>query len=268
LTAVLGVTIAALGVALFAFSELQPRSVSVLPWIGSPVARSTAPVPVPISRPTRPVYRHSVIPGGALNQRELREAVRLDAVVAEHYRDFDVTRAHLVRIEAPLAMHVSYRLGDKVYWTKEKVWLRPGETLLSDGVNLCRGRCGNRVAAVPLGRTSPVEPAPEVLDETLPPSVGIEPLRGFDLLFPVALVDLPSNPLPVVAEPIVASPLFVSTPEIMPPVGVAEVRVPDPGPSDFPSPIPEPGTLLLVGSAALALTFGAIGRARRRRSDA
>jgi len=30
-------------------------------------------------------------------------------------------------------MYVAYRKGDKVYWTRKKVALHPGETLISDG---------------------------------------------------------------------------------------------------------------------------------------
>jgi len=32
-------------------------------------------------------------------------------------------------------MYVAYRKGDKVYWTRKKVALHPGETLISDGKN-------------------------------------------------------------------------------------------------------------------------------------
>jgi hypothetical protein len=259
--AAVGLAIVVLVVGLLARADFRPADVE-LPWVAGPLAQIAPPTPVPISHPKRPVYRNSVIPGGALNQRELREAVRLDPVVADHYRDFDVTRAHLVRIEAPMAMHVSYRVGDKVYWTREKVWLQPGETLLSDGQNLARGRCGNRVCEVPLGEPAPIEPAPETLDEVLPPSVGIEPLRGFDLLFPLAFVDLPSSPLPQIPEPIVPGPLVVP-PQIVPPLTVIEVRIPDPFPPL--EPIPEPGTLWLLGSAGVALTLRALRRGPRER---
>ncbi len=55
-------------------------------------------------------------------------------------------------------VYVSYRIGNKVFWTKHKLALRKGEAMLSDGTNMARTRCGNRISVLPvrpnaLGRT-------------------------------------------------------------------------------------------------------------------
>src|SRR5688572_25844694 len=39
----------------------------------------------------RPTYKHSVIPGGVRDQRDLAGAIERDPVVAQHYRDLDAT---------------------------------------------------------------------------------------------------------------------------------------------------------------------------------
>ena len=107
-----------------------------------------APASVQGKPAARPVYRYSVVPGGVATQAELARIVRSDKVVASHYASFDVSRAQVVKVGKPRAVHVSYRKGDKVYWTAKKVMLREGETLLSDGTNEMRTRCANRVSEV------------------------------------------------------------------------------------------------------------------------
>lgn len=110
------------------------------------------------SRPGRPAYLYSVIPGGIANAEDLRQAMGRDPVVAREFAGFDFQRAHLVQISEPQSMHVAYRTGDKVYWTRKKVKLHRGETLISDGKIVARTRCGNRIALVPLGPPAIVDP--------------------------------------------------------------------------------------------------------------
>ena len=85
-------------------------------------------------------------------------------MASAHYAGFDVAAAHVVRVEQSRLVHVSYRVGDKIFWTKNKVRLAAGEDLLSDGTHLVRTRCGNRIADEPEGPVLDNEPAPEVLD--------------------------------------------------------------------------------------------------------
>ena len=99
-----------------------------------------------------------MIPGGVASIEELRQAMEHDPVVAREFQGFDFQRAHLVQVSEKQAMHVAYRMGDKVYWTRKKVALHPGETLISDGKIVARTRCGNRIAMVALGPPAIVEP--------------------------------------------------------------------------------------------------------------
>lgn len=117
--------------------------------------------------PSRPVYRYSVIPGGVRSAAELALAVQRDPVVSAHYADFDAASARLVRVDKPRYVHVSYRIGDTVYWTRKTVRLAAGEFLLSDGKHLARTRCGNRIADEVQGPVLDAEPASEVLDLVL-----------------------------------------------------------------------------------------------------
>jgi hypothetical protein len=110
------------------------------------------------------VYRYSVVPGGAFDRAELAHVVRTDKVVAAHYADFDVERARPVPVSAPRAVYVSYRKGDKIYWTSKKVTLQAGETLLTDGLNEMRARCANRISDLPRFPVEQNAPDPGTLD--------------------------------------------------------------------------------------------------------
>lgn len=121
---------------------------------------------------SQPVYRHSVIPGGVRASSELASALARDRVARIHYANFDAAKARLVHLKAPRLVHVSYRMGNKIYWTKKKVRLAKGETLLTDGKSFVRTRCGNRIADVAQSTVSDREPAPEVLDTVIPEARG------------------------------------------------------------------------------------------------
>jgi hypothetical protein len=110
----------------------------------------------------RPIFPYSIIPGGARNSRELQSALAADPVAAHHYSDFRVQSASLVRLSAARKVYVSYRLGNRVFWTKQKVTLHSGEPVLTDGTHFARARCGNRISLLP-GPTSSAEPAAATL---------------------------------------------------------------------------------------------------------
>ena len=113
---------------------------------------------------TRTIYPYSVIAGGAQSAQELREAVAVDPVAAQHYADFDIAKARRVTLDAPKLVYVSYRIGNKVFWTKHKVALRKGEAMLSDGPNMARTRCGNRISVLPVRPNAPAEPSSSELE--------------------------------------------------------------------------------------------------------
>ena len=140
-----------------------------------PDTSTAASAPAPVSDPlpvARRVYRYSVVPGGAADRAELERVLRSDRIVAAHYAGFDVARARAVTVSAPRAVYVSYRKGDKIYWTTRKVMLQVGETLLTDGRNEMRARCANRISDVPRFPVEAHAPNPDELDEPVDATEG------------------------------------------------------------------------------------------------
>ena len=140
-----------------------------------------------IQEAARPVYAYSVIPGGVRSGKELKLALARDSVAAAHYSGFDARSARPVRLDRPRQVYISYRLGNRVYWTRKKVTLHAGETVLTDGKHLVRGRCGNRISEVRTDPTSDGEPSEPVLSAPILPPATAE------------TVDLPPPP-PIWAE--------------------------------------------------------------------
>jgi hypothetical protein len=200
------------------------------------------------------VYPYSVIRGGVANPDELKHVMEYDPVVSRHFQGFDSQRAHLVRLSQKEAMYVSYRIGDRVYWTRRKVTLPLGETLITDGTIVARTRCGNRVAAVPLDAGSPLEPSPDELEQPFN-------LRDPDPI-PPALATLNSAPVqpPPAVIPAAAkgSGWWFIPPLVYVPSGSS-------GSSGGPLAVtPEPGSLLLI-SSGLAAVYWRSRKARRNK---
>ena len=120
----------------------------------------------------RTVYPYSVVPGGVRDVHELKWAVDHDPVVAAHYAGFDFQHAQLVRLLFTHSVYVSYRIGNRVYWTRHRVALRKGETLLTDGKMTARTRCANRVEETPQQQTSNAEPPAAKFEEPQQPASG------------------------------------------------------------------------------------------------
>lgn len=260
--------------------------------------------------PPRPIYRYSVVNGGAYTAGELAQAIDRDPTVADHYRSIDIGHVRAETVASDQFAYMSYRRGDQIFWTKHRVRLRQGETILTDGTTQVRSRCGNCISLEPMQPTAEDEPdavefealtndpvivPPEPLSAqtvTLPPGVLLPPPFGdapFDPIGPMAIgpiaeniedsgtdeprgpgepVDLgtpggffPGPPFPV--PPSVPSspdnpsgpedgpPVIVDTPPpFEPPIDVPPDFRPDdevPLDPEGPVPVPEPGTLLLVG---------------------
>jgi len=181
--------------------------------------------------PVRPVYRHSVIPGGVRSSEEIANAMRLDDVVAEHYKGIKPELMRSERLQQPLLAHVSYRIGSKVYWTRKPVQLPVNEPVMTDGTTTIRERCGNLISMEPLAPASEDEP----------------PTPSFDVLM---------DPVPLQWQPMAYTP---------PPLrAVGAPPPPPPGtptPMAAPVPVPEPGTLMLIAIGAAA---GIAHRLRKR----
>jgi hypothetical protein len=140
---------------------------------------------VPVGEPRHPsrkVYPYSVIPGGVYTTTELADAAADDPTVAEHYADVTPTAMHVKVVDEVREAYMSYRIGDRIFWTKRMLPLREGERILSDGDVAIRARCGNRLSDVPRAPTSDVEPTAEEFEPA-----GEEFERDVAPLFPVGL---------------------------------------------------------------------------------
>ena len=174
--------------ALFAFGGLPVlRSFPPIQDSHAPFDRRTSEVAAnatafdAVSVPAGPNYNYSVIPGGARNAQELARAIQTDDVVADHYRDVDPSTMHPQTVPVERMAHVSYRLNDRVFWTKKPVRIYEGETILTNGETEIRARCGNAISMAPLLPTSDEEPESTELDaltDTGPLLVAFDLPRG------------------------------------------------------------------------------------------
>ncbi len=162
----LGFVLLAVGICgMVVISAASPRK-----SFGEPLPLFATPPPPPPSNEAiavstaaklRLYYQYSVIPGGVDSPDELREAVAEDSLVADHYSDFGLKRANFVTLGRDQAFYVSYRLPSGIYWTSRPMLLHRGEKLVTDGFNLARVRCGNRLSEVPLLPVSPANQPPQ-----------------------------------------------------------------------------------------------------------
>jgi len=203
----------------------------------------------------RAVFPYSVIPGGVHSSSEFADAVQNDPEVAKHYRGFRLRATHVIRLKKDRRAYVSYRLGDQIYWTRHKVTLHAGEMLLTDGRNLARGRCGNRVSNSPELPVSPKEPAdrtmstPVFFPDPAPPGFPIGET-------PVARVTLPPQsfgPPPSVPPGGPFPPFFLPIFPGGPGTPSTPVGPPPPPPPVVSTPEPASGLLALLGLLCLAV---------------
>jgi hypothetical protein len=259
-------------------------TVGKLSATGAAGARATdsnwlAPIPV-LGKTDRVLYPYSVIPGGVRNSAELRNAVAHDDTVAQHYADFNLGNAHVVQLRQARAVFVSYRMGSRIFWTKNRLKLPAGETVVTDGEHMARTRCGNRLSDVPIGPVLNTEPWPEAMEipadggllaapETLselplavPPtsSIVVPPQAPGSIYIPIVpplfpISGTPSTPGIPSGPPPTAPPLSGPPPSSPPPTG------PPPPPPPPPPPIstPEPSGLVM-----LAAGCGCVWLLRRR----
>lgn len=258
--------------------------------INSHVTNTGVAIPA-AARALRPNYPYSVVPGGVYSPAELETAYEKDSLVRQHYADFHVRSARLVKLTDDRYEYVSFRLGNRVFWTRNKLRIPSGEVLLTDGYNYARTRCGNRLSDLPMANTTPLQPVDRLLDlpsfsPALLPELSfvidtpvtepqllqsgpsrLTPLLSFNI---TPAVNAPENwpplhqPLPITA---VTTPPYISAPTI--PSHPSSSPYPplpspiNPAPTTPPtSPVPEPGTLALFGvGVAVSLLF-AVNRGR------
>ncbi len=249
----------------------------------------------------RKIYRLSVIPGGIYSADELARARRTDPVVAAHYADFR-SDAHVTRLRQDQWFYISYRKADKVFWSRTKHRVCGGEAVMTDGKNIARSRCGNRLSKTPMQPTAAAEPseselnAPESPPLTPTTESGAGPLEASNLpqstnrpgpeLLPARTTPLPlvttgagSELDPPVFDPFLfpyygSGPLVATTST---PSHSGSGSAPSSGTTTTATPIPGTGTttvttvtatpepassLLILLGAALAATAGRVAKPR------
>jgi len=198
----------------------------------------------------RKVYPYSVIPGGVESAADLKNSLTRDPIVAKHYEDFQVERTQVVRLNQDRLLYVSYRLGNRVFWTKKPLLLPKGEAVITDGEHLARTRCGNRLSEAP---ASPVLAAGPEFEAGPPEEAEVFP-GAPEMVGPPAL---PVSPLPPSTPPTTSatppgSPLPPGGGIIVPPV----VPVPGGGSTPSPIPTPEPQMLLMMSAGLTCIWLG------------
>jgi len=203
----------------------------------------------------------------------LHQATLRDRVVNRHFSGFDFRRAKVVELQQAKLVYLSYRMRNKVFWTKKQVHLRKGEKLISDGVISARTRCANQVSVLPQTAVSTEEPLPEQLEDPFgvggsathidfpnsiesallrrtPPGLGEGPGSGF------------FGPPFGGGGPGIAPPPIPSS-CAKPPCSTTSPPPPPPPPLPPPAPVPEPGSILLVSSGLAGIYL----RHRKRSSN-
>ena len=209
----------------------------------------------------RAIYPFSLVPGGVRDGAEVAIIRAADPVVRNHYSGLG---ANLTRQAVPRDrwLYTSYRVGTSVYWTKHTVRVRAGETVLSDGINMIRGRCGNRLSSVPNTPTRLIDP-PSILEDT--PTVVTED-KPPDFPFgdpgdPVEIpVDLPGQPATPGSHRVPTVP-GVPKPEITittrQPIMVPGAPLFTPRSTAAAVEAPEPGTWAMMLGGLAFIGFGA-----------
>jgi hypothetical protein len=237
------------------------------------------------AQPSRPVYPYSVVPGGVEDAKELKWVAEHDPVVAAHYAGFDYDRARIVRLALARTVYLSYRIGNRVYWTRRRITLHKGEKLLTDGRMTARTRCANRVEETPQQEAAPNEPPAEKFEEPVKSGEGTA-MQAPPAAFQSALLSRPQMPGLGPAGPLSFYDPFTGGPFVpisAPPLPSAGVCGPIKkkdgefsfegnskekkklGPCGAPTgATPEPGTWLLFGSGLVVIYW----HARRKLSRA
>ncbi|MBI3645071.1 MAG: PEP-CTERM sorting domain-containing protein [Acidobacteriales bacterium] len=222
------------------------------------------------SPPGQGTYPYSVIPGGIRDAADLQEIAARDYVVRRHFAGFDYRHARLVRSGKAREAYLSYRIRDRVFWTRKRVRLLQAELLLTDGKITARARCGNRVSETPKPEVSEEEPEEDVLDQ---PVAEIDPI-GPSLPFRFANVhpNLPgADAIPPGSPQLFAGGFFFPYVEFGVPIPKGICKPGDQGGGDdkkrcrhhHPPPlVPEPTTMVLI-SSGLAAVFWRYHRASR-----
>jgi len=202
----------------------------------------------------RTVYPYSIVPGGIQNGEELRRVVEHDSVVANHYAGFDFRHARVIELDQPKLFYLSYRMGNKIFWTHKQLMLFKGERLITDGNISARTRCANQVSVLPHVEVSPAEPQVAQMEQPVPAPIALPNSvpASYPEMPPIAGLGSPTppggGPVPIGILPPIASP-----PTCVPPKD-GKPGKPKPCPPGPPPPgVPEPATVLLFSSGLASI---------------
>lgn len=200
---------------------------------------ATGPPEAQLPPSNRLVYPWSVVAGGLQSPVAMRQAMAEDPLVRAHYAGLNPDTFRAATLPEKRQGYVSYRVGDKIFWTRRMVTLQAGETVLTDSNTLVRGRCGNLFSATP---REPV--AAETLE---PPEIAMDaPVREAQLMEspkypkdPALATDKIASPKELAASPRETSALAVpKTGDAMPPAWVAGGTTP---PGNLIAGVPDSG---------------------------
>jgi hypothetical protein len=195
---------------------------------------------------TRRVYPYSLIPGGVESAAELQTYSAVDSALADHYRGIGAGLV-LTKSNEDQRLYASYRIAGAIYWTKNRILVHADEGVLSNGRDMIRARCGNRLSVTPQLPINKFEPPLVYTDRFIPQVVVLQPPGLIEPYAPPALPDFPA-----VAPPVRSSlPPAVET-------GGGRTGVPPAiltGSGRLPVAVntPEPSTWLLLLTGGLAL---------------
>lgn len=228
-------------------------------------------------RAVRVVYAYSVIPGGVRSVAELKSAIARDPVVSAAYASFHLESARVIRLDEDRSVHLAYRVGGRVFWTSKKTVLERGETVVTDGTETARAKCGNLISEELQTPVSPNEPTELALNT--PIDVHYDPGGPeTDDRFPglsspsSSSVPPPSSDPPVSEPPYSGAPVAGSPwsgggepifPIVPPPPTVNPQRSQPPSPPVVNTPEPGTGVQFLVAAVAILFLLWR-GKARRR----
>ena len=187
-------------------------------------------------RAARQMFPFSVVPGGLQDTRELAESISKDPVVRDHYSDLKPDRMWFMRVKKPILAYVSYRKGCDVRWTTHPVNIPANELVLTDGKNMVRARCGNRIE---LKKPQPL-PTAVIPPDVPPPDIAMD--TGLPALVPPTITP-PAPPASQIAQGRTGTPPRTSTPPTTWCCGITNTV----------ATVPEPASFFLVFTGALGL---------------
>jgi hypothetical protein len=222
-----------------------------------------------VKQAKRKVYPYSIVPGGAENVHEAKIDMS-DPAVKVNYAGFNLDQLREEKLKTDLVGYVSYRMGDRVYWTSKKLTLHAGEVVFTDGAHIARGRCLNCYSALPMSPVRPKEPTEKTLD--LPTEMPVTAYEFPRAPFYAPEIPIPPGELTPIAPPIAAAigpaagktggfwfPIIPLIPPIHrhphSPTSPAGPFTPPPPPPPPVAVVPEPryGVLLAAGFLAMLL---------------